>query len=133
MARWLIKSEPASYSWGDLVRDGKTEWTGVRNAAAANNLRAMEVGDEAFFYHSVIEKAVMGIACVARRWRPDGDDGKWASVEVFAGSALSAPVTLAAIKAEPKLAAMELLRQSRLSVCPVRDAEWHCILALAGH
>ncbi len=127
MANWLIKSEPESYGWADLVQEGKTEWTGVRNATAAINLRAMQVGDEALFYHSVSEKAVVGIAKVTRTWQPDGEGGKWASVEFAPMRALARPVTLAAIKAEPRLAAMELLRQSRLSVAPVREAEWAVI------
>ena len=132
MQRWLIKSEPASYGWAQLVADGGTEWDGVRNATAAIHLRAMAVGDEAFFYHSVSDKAVVGIVCIARAFRPDGEDGKWASVRVEPVAALPTPVTLAAIKAEPALAGMELLRQSRLSVCPVRDNEWAIVLAMAG-
>lgn len=130
MAYWLIKSEPESYGWAQLVADGHTEWTGVRNHSAAINLRAMAVGDEALFYHSVSDKAVVGIARVARSWQPDGDDGKWASVQVEPLRALPRPVTLAAIKAKPALAAMELLRQSRLSVCPVRTDEWAVVMAM---
>lgn len=132
MACWLIKSEPESYGWADLVAEGHTEWTGVRNHSAAINLRAMAVGDEAFFYHSVSEKAVVGIVRVTRSWQPDGDDGKWASVQVAPVRALECPVTLAAIKAEPALAAMHLLRQSRLSVCRVADDEWAMILAMSS-
>lgn len=132
MACWLIKSEPESYGWADLVAEGHTEWTGVRNHSAAINLRAMAVGDEAFFYHSVSEKAVVGIVRVTRSWQPDGDDGKWASVQVAPVRALERPVTLAAIKAEPALAAMHLLRQSRLSVCRVVDDEWAMILAMSS-
>lgn len=132
MACWLIKSEPESYGWADLVAEGDTEWTGVRNHSAAINLRAMAVGDEAFFYHSVSEKAVVGIVRVTRSWQPDGDDGKWASVQVAPVRALERPVTLAAIKAEPALAAMHLLRQSRLSVCRVVDDEWAMILAMSS-
>ena len=132
MAYWLIKSEPESYGWANLVAEGRTEWTGVRNATAAINLRAMQVGDEAFFYHSVSDKAVVGIVRVSRTWQPDGEGGKWASVEVEPVRALDHPVTLAAIKASPELAGMELLRQSRLSVCPVRPDEWAVLLAMAG-
>ena len=130
MAFWLMKSEPESYSWANLVAEGKTEWTGVRNHTAAINLRAMQVGDHAFFYHSVSDKAVVGVMKITRTARPDGEDGKWSSVEVTPEHPLANPVTLAAIKAEPALAAMELLRQSRLSVAPVREDEWALILKM---
>lgn len=132
MANWLIKSEPESYGWAHLVAEGRTEWTGVRNHSAAINLRAMAVGDEAFFYHSVSDKAVVGIVRVTRAWQPDGEDGKWASVQVEPVRALAKPVTLAAIKAEPALAGMALLRQSRLSVCPVSAEEWAIVVAMGG-
>lgn len=132
MANWLIKSEPESYGWPHLVAEGHTEWTGVRNYSAAINLRAMQQGDEAFFYHSVSEKAVVGIVRVTRAWQPDGEDGKWASVQVEPVRALAKPVTLAAIKAEPRLAGMALLRQSRLSVCPVSADEWAVVVAMGG-
>ena len=132
MARWLMKSEPESYSWADLVRDGGTEWDGVRNNAARLHLRAMKVGDEAFFYHSGEERAVVGIMRIAREGRPDGEDGTWVSVRVEPVKAMKAPVTLKDIKAEPKLAKMELIRQSRLSVAPVRDEEWALVLAMGG-
>ena len=132
MARWLMKSEPHVYSWDDLVRDGGTEWDGVRNNAARLHLRAMKVGDEAFFYHSGEERAVVGIMRIAREGRPDGEDGTWVSVRVEAVKAMKAPVTLKDIKAEPKLAKMELIRQSRLSVAPVRDEEWALVLAMGG-
>ena len=131
MARWLIKSEPESYSWDDLVRDGRTEWDGVRNNAARLHLRAMKPGDEAFFYRSVVEPAVVGTVRVSRGPGPDPKDSAWVSVEVEPVRALAKPVTLKAIKAEPKLAAMELIRQSRLSVAPVRDAEWQRILDMS--
>ena len=131
MAYWLMKSEPSAYSWQDLVRDGATEWTGVRNNAARLHLRAMKVGDEAFFYHSGDERAVVGIMRIAREGRPDGEDGAWVSVRVESVKAIG-PVTLKDIKAEPKLAKMELIRQSRLSVSPVRDEEWAAVLAMAG-
>lgn len=131
MARWLIKSEPESYSWDDLARDGRTEWDGVRNNAARLHLRAMRQGDELFFYRSVVDPAIVGIARVRRGPGPDPRDPAWVSVEVEPVRALDRPVTLKEIKAEPRLAAMELLRQSRLSVAPVRDAEWALILALA--
>lgn len=132
MANWLMKSEPSSYGWDDLVREGRTEWTGVRNALAAMHLRAMAVGDRVFFYHSVTDKAVVGTARVTRTARPDGDGGKWASVEIAPVAPLPRPVTLATIKAEPALAEMMLLRQSRLSVCPVSDSEWAVIERIAA-
>ena len=131
MAYWLMKSEPASYSWDDLVRDGGTEWDGVRNNAARLHLRAMKPGDEAFLYHSMSDKAVVGIMRIASEPRPDPKDGAWVSVRVEPVRALEKPVTLAEIKAEPSLAAMELIRQSRLSVCPVRPEEWEQVLALS--
>lgn len=131
MRRWLIKSEPSSYSWDDLIRDGRTEWDGVRNNAARLHLRAMQEGDEAFFYRSVTEPAIVGIVSVTRGPAPDPRDPAWVSVEVEPLRPLE-PVTLKAIKAEPRLLAMELLRQSRLSVAPVRDDEWALILAMAG-
>lgn len=131
MAYWLMKSEPTSYSWDDLVRDGGTDWDGVRNNAARLHLRAMKPGDEAFFYASMADKAVVGIMRITGAGEPDGDDGAWVKVPVKPVRALARPVTLAAIKAEPKLAKMELIRQSRLSVAPVRDEEWAKILEMA--
>ena len=132
MAYWLMKSEPSSYSWQDLVRDGSTEWDGVRNNAARLHLKAMRRGDEAFFYHSMDERAVIGIMRVTREAAPDPKDADWVSVKVEPLQALKSPVTLKEIKAEPKLAKMELIRQSRLSVAPVRDAEGAEILRLSG-
>ena len=130
MAHWLMKSEPEAYSWNDLVRDGGTEWDGVRNNAARLHLKAMKQGDEAFFYHSMSDKAVVGIMCIAREAKPDPKDGNWVSVRVEPVRALK-PVTLAEIKAEPRLAKIELIRQSRLSVAPVRPEEWKVILEMA--
>jgi predicted RNA-binding protein with PUA-like domain len=127
-----MKSEPESYSWGDLVRDGGTEWDGVRNNAARLHLRAMKPGDEAFFYHSMSDKAVVGIMRITREAQPDPKDANWVSVRVEPAKPLARPVTLAEIKAEPRLAKMELIRQSRLSVAPVRDHEWAVVLELAG-
>src|SRR5215218_6345107 len=118
MAKWLMKSEPSSYSWDDLVRDGGTMWDGVRNNAARLHLRAMKVGDEAFFYHSMDERAVVGIMKVARGPQPDPKDRDWVSVRVEPVRKLDRPVNLKEIKAEPKLLKMELIRQSRLSVAP---------------
>ncbi len=131
MRHWVLKSEPGSYGWDDLVRDGRTEWTGVKNAAAAINLRAMEVGDEALFYHSVTGLEAVGIARVARAFTPDPTDAKWVSVEVEPVRPLAHPVTLKAMKAEPRLKDLQMLRQSRLSVSPVGDAEWAVILEMA--
>jgi predicted RNA-binding protein with PUA-like domain len=131
MARWLMKSEPESYSWADLVRDGGTEWDGVRNNAARLHLRAMKPGDEAFLYHSMSDKAVVGIMRIASDPHPDAKDENWVAVRVEPVRALERPVTLTEIKAEPGLAEMELLRQSRLSVAPVRDAEWNKVLEMA--
>ena len=132
MAYWLMKSEPSSYSWDDLVRDGGTEWDGVRNNAARLHLKAMAVGDEALFYHSMDAKAAVGIMRIARTAAPDPKDADWVSVRVEPVRPLPAPVTLKAMKAESKLARLEMIRQSRLSVSPVRDEEWAAILALAG-
>ena len=132
MAYWLMKSEPGTYSWDDLVRDGGTVWDGVRNNAARLHLRAMKPGDEAFFYHSGDQRAVVGIMRIAGAGKPDGDDGAWVKVPVEPLRPLPRPVTLAEIKAEPALAKIELIRQSRLSVAPVRDAEWAKLLEMAN-
>ena len=131
MAYWLMKSEPEAYGWADLVRDGGTEWDGVRNNAARLHLKAMKPGDQAFFYHSMSDKAVVGIMRITRGAEPDPKDKEWVSVRVEPVRPLERPVTLAEIKAEPKLAQMELIRQSRLSVAPVRDEEWAVVLELA--
>ena len=131
MARWLMKSEPEAYGWDDLLRDGGTEWDGVRNNAARLHLRAMKAGDEAFLYHSMSDKAVVGIMRIVREGQPDPKDANWVSVRVEPVRPLERAVTLAEIKAEPRLAAMELIRQSRLSVAPVRDDEWDKVLELS--
>ncbi|HEY5722392.1 MAG TPA: EVE domain-containing protein [Allosphingosinicella sp.] len=131
MAYWLMKSEPNKYSWDDLIRDGGTEWDGVRNNAARLHLRAMKIGDEAFYYHSNEERAVVGIMRIVREGAPDPGDADWVSVAVEPVRPIG-PVTLKEIKAEPKLAKMELIRQSRLSVAPVRDEEWAAVLEMAG-
>ncbi|MDQ8755719.1 EVE domain-containing protein [Sphingosinicella sp. LHD-64] len=131
MAKWLMKSEPEVYSWDDLSRDKATDWDGVRNNAARLHLRAMKPGDQAFFYHSGDVKAVVGIMKVTGAGKPDGEDGAWVKVPVAPVKPLN-PVTLKDIKAEPKLAEMELVRQSRLSVSPVRDEEWALVLKMAG-
>lgn len=131
MDHWLMKSEPGSYSWDDLVRDGRTEWDGVRNPTARLHLKSMKPGDEAFFYHSGDERQVVGIMRVTREAQPDPKDPAWVSVEVEPVRPFG-PVTLKQVKAEPKLAKMEMIRLSRLSVSPVRDDEWQSILAMGG-
>lgn len=131
MTHWLMKSEPDSYSWDELVRDGSTEWTGVKNAQAAINLRAMRVGDEALFYHSNIGLEAVGIMKITRAAAPDPTDAKWVSVEVAPVRPLRNPVTLKTIKADPRLAEMKVVRQSRLSVSPVSDEEWAVVMELA--
>ena len=131
MAYWLMKSEPESYGWANLVRDGGTEWDGVRNNAARLHLKAMKAGDEAFFDHSMSDKAVVGVMRITREAQPDPKDPSWVSVRVEPVREI-APVTLADIKAEPKLAKMELIRQSRLSVAPVREDEWAKVLEMAA-
>lgn len=132
MAYWLIRSEPDTYSWDDFVAEGRTEWTGVKNATAAIFLRAMAPGDEAIFYHSNQGKEAVGIARVTRAAQPDPTDAKWVSVEVETVAPLPRPVTLAAMKAAAPLADLRMIRQSRLSVSPVTDAEWAVIMAMAG-
>jgi predicted RNA-binding protein with PUA-like domain len=133
MAYWLLKSEPASYSWDQLVADGRTHWNGVRNFQAANNLRAMKNGDRAFFYHSNEGKDVVGIIEIVRPFYPDPTDpsGKFGMVDVAPVMPVNRPVGLTEMKGVPELAGMSLLRQSRLSVCPVSDAEWTVICRLA--
>ncbi len=131
MAYWLMKSEPDAFSWDDLVRDGVTEWDGVRNHTAAQNLRAMVPGERAFFYHSVIGKAVVGIMEVSRAARPEKDGERWVSVQMKPVEPLARAVTLAEIKAEHRLKDMALVRLSRLSVGPVREEEWQLILEMA--
>lgn len=130
---WLMKSEPDAYSWDDLVAEGEGTWDGVRNHRAANNLRAMQVGDEAFFYHSNIGLEIVGIVTISQAGLTDPSDpeGKWAAVKVKPVRKLARPVTLKQIKADPALAEMELIKLSRLSVGVVRPAEWTHILALS--
>ena len=132
MARWLIKSEPGVYAWEDLVRDGRTSWDGVRNAQARNALRAMRAGDLCLYYHSGAERRVVGVAEVVREAYPDptANDGDWCAVDVAPAFPLKGAVPLAAIRAEPSLAGMVLLKQGRLSVSPVSDPEFGRILAL---
>lgn len=134
MAYWLIKSEPSAYSWSQLVKDKKTSWTGVRNAQASSNLKAMKVGDRCFFYHSNEGKEIVGIAEVVKAAYPDPTDkeGKAVTVDVKAVGPVEQFVTLAAIKAEPKLKDFGLVRQSRLSVVPVSDEQWKLIMKMSG-
>ena len=132
MAYWLLRSEPEAYGWDDLVRDGGTEWNGVRNATARIHLKAMEPGDRAIFYHSNTQKACVGVMEITRAWQPDGDDGKWASVAVKPLHLLPRPVTLAQIKAEPKLADMMMLRLARLSCSVVTPDEWKVLMDMGG-
>ena len=131
---WLMKSEPDAYSWDDLVAEGEGTWDGVRNHRAANNLRAMQVGDQAFFYHSNVGLEIVGIVeiSVAGLTDPSDPDGKWAAVKVKPVRKLARAVTLKEIKATPALAEMELVKLSRLSVAEVRPDEWQLILSLAG-
>jgi len=134
MRHWLMKSEPDCFSWDDLVAQGKAEWDGVRNHAAQLNMKAMELGDRALFYHSNIGLEAVGIMEIVRTAAPDSTDpaGKWMAVEVAPVKKLAHPVTLKAMKAEPALAGMAMIRQSRLSVSPVNEAEYRRILAMAG-
>jgi predicted RNA-binding protein with PUA-like domain len=129
---WLMKSEPASYGWDRLVEDGGTVWDGVRNHTAKLNLQAMKAGDEAFFYHSVTGKEIVGVVEITRAGMADprDDSGTWAAVEIKPVRKLERPVTLAEIKAEPALRDIELVRQSRLSVAEIRPAEWQRILEM---
>ena len=133
MAYWLLKSEPGAWSWNDQVRDGTAEWDGVRNYQAANNMKAMKRGDKAFFYHSVNEKQIVGIVEVVKEYYPDPTDasGRFGMVDVKAIKPVNEPVSLKAIKAEPRLANLALVRQSRLSVVPVSKEEWQIICGMA--
>lgn len=130
---WLVKSEPAKYAFADLQRDGRTVWDGVRNNAAASHLKAMRTGDQVLYYHSQEGLAVVGVAEVTREAFPDATDptGRFVAVELTPVRPLPRPVTLAEMKAEPALAGMEMIRQSRLSVSPVRAQEWAAILQMA--
>ncbi|MBK1660612.1 EVE domain-containing protein, partial [Paracraurococcus ruber] len=134
MATWLVKSEPDAFSWDEQVQNGVEPWTGVRNALAANNLKAMRVGDLAFFYHSNIGKEIVGVVEVVREAYPDPTDetGRWVCVDMQAVGPLPQPVTLAAIKADPDFADLALVRQSRLSVMPVGEAHWRKLCKLGG-
>ena len=133
MNHWLAKQEPSAYSWSDFVREGRTLWTGVRNFQARNHLRAMGIGDRVLFYHSVVGKCVMGVAEVVRSAFPDptAGAGDWSCVELKPLAPLKSPVTLDRIKTEPALAGIGLLRQSRLSVMPLTEAEFQAVINLS--
>ena len=134
MAHWLIKSEPSTYPWDQLVKEKRTSWTGVRNFQAQINLKAMKVGDRAFFYHSGEGKEIVGIAEVTKTAYPDSTDkdGKSVTVDFKAVEPVKKKVTLAEIKADPKFKEMKLVRQSRLSVSPVSDEHWKLLLKMAS-
>lgn len=134
MQYWLVKQEPEAYSWDDLVRDGKTAWEGVRNFQARNNLQKMRLGDQVLFYHSVGPREVVGIAKVSRPAFPDAtaDDPRWVAVELTPVRRLKTPVSLEAVKKDPRLGAVPLIKQSRLSVMPLAEEEFQAILDLAG-
>ncbi len=134
MAYWLFKTEPGDWSWDDQVKAGAkgSEWTGVRNPVARNNLKAMKKGDRAFFYHTGDQKQVVGVVEVVSEAKAESGDAAWLSVDVKAIGPVPKPVTLAAVKAEPKLAQMALVRLARLSVQPVTDAEWKLVSRMAG-
>lgn len=134
MRYWLIKSEPETFSWQQQRENGVEPWTGVRNYQARNNLSAMRCGDLAFFYHSVSDKEIVGVVRVVREAYPDptAEGGKWVCVDVEACGSFASPVSLATIKADPALADMALLKQSRLSVAPVTEPEWEHLCAM-GH
>ncbi len=137
MAFWLFKTEPGSFSWADQVRAGPKgeEWSGVRNALAQKHMRAMKAGDLGFFYHSVDEKRIVGVVRVVSEAHPDSTDpsGRWHCVDVASVGAFPKPVTLADIKAEPRLTGMVLVKNSRLSVQPVTVDEWALICRLGGY
>lgn len=134
MAHWLMKSEPSAYSWEQLAKDQRTNWNGVRNFQAANNLKAMKPGDRAFFYHSNEGLAIVGIVEIVKPAYPDPGDksGRFVQVDVVPVTAMKTPVTLAAIKGEPQLKNLALVRQGRLSVSPVGIDEWKIICKMGG-
>ena len=134
MAHWLFKSEPGSWSWEDQVKAGKagTEWTGVRNFTAQNNMKAMKKGDQGFFYHSGEGKEIVGVVEVTKDAHPEPGNEDWVCVTLAAVKPVPKPVTLAAVKADKKFADMALVRYSRLSVQPVTDAEWKAVTKMGG-
>ena len=132
MNYWLIKSEPETWSWGDQLKDGVAEWDGVRNFQAANNLKAMVVGDQAFFYHSGKERQIVGLVEIVRTAYPDPTDpaGRFVMVDVEAKQTFANPVTLSAIKQDPRLQQLALVRQARLSVMPIDSESWEILLGM---
>lgn len=134
MKYWLFKSEPGAWSWDDQTSAGTAEWDGVRNYQADNNMKAMRIGDRGFFYHSVAAREIVGVVEVVREHYPDPSDptGRFGMVDVKALFPVETPVSLADIKAEPALAGMALVRQSRLSVTPVAEDEWRLLCGMAG-
>jgi predicted RNA-binding protein with PUA-like domain len=134
MNYWLVKSEPEAYSWADLIKDGRTSWGGVRNYQARNNLQEMKEGELVLFYHSVSERAVVGIAKVDREAYPDptSDDPKWVAVDLVPARDFKEPVTLEQIKKDSRLENIALLRQSRLSVMPLQPEEFEVLLSLGN-
>ena len=131
MNYWMVKQEPEAYSWDDFVKDGKTQWTGVRNFQARNNLQAMKNGDKVLFYHSVTGKEVVGIARVSKEAFPDPTDERWVAVELVPYKPFTRPVALAEIKVNPALANIKLVRQSQLSVMPLSKDEYDEILCMS--
>jgi predicted RNA-binding protein with PUA-like domain len=134
MAYWLLKSEPSSYSWERLVSDGRTHWDGVRNPQALNNLRSMKLGDHVFFYHSNEGKEIVGVAEVVRTFYPDPADksGKLGMVDIKPVIPAAVAVGLKAMRANPELSNLSLLKQSRLSVCPITEKEWSVLCEMTG-
>ena len=134
MAYWLLKSEPSSYSWEQLVADGLTHWDGVRNPQALNNLRSMKLGDRAFFYHSNEGKEIVGVAEIIRTFYPDPADksGKIGMVDIKPVMPAAVPVGLKAMRTNPELTDLSLLKQSRLSVCPITEKEWSVLCTMTG-
>jgi predicted RNA-binding protein with PUA-like domain len=134
MAYWLMKSEPESYAWDELVAEGRDWWDGVRNHQAANNMKAMKLGDRAFFYHSGKAREIVGVMAVVKEYYPDPTDpsGRFGMVDVAPVKPLETPVSLARIKADPRLGDLALVRQSRLSVAPVSGRQWAVLCAMGG-
>ena len=134
MRYWLVKSEPGSWSWDDHVKVGVEPWNGVRNYQAANNMKAMKIGDKVFFYHSVKEKRIVGIVEVVKEYYPDPSDasGRFGMVDFKALKPVPKPVTLTNIKADERLHDLALIRQSRLSVVPVDKTSWDIICGMGG-
>ena len=133
--RWLVKQEPAAYSWTDFVADGRTAWTGVRNFQARKNLQTMREGDRVLFYHSVVGKEIVGIAKVVKEAYPDptASEGAWVCVDLAPEAPLPSPVTLETLKAHPTLCGIPLIKQSRLSVMPLSQADFDALVALGQH